>query len=160
MFRLPTRIPLALPVVALLLLGACTPITATRGNLLSETVIQRITPGTSTRADVTQYWGPPTTVAPFDNNVWYYIGETTEQKGIFEAEVTKRQMIRVTFAEDDTVDKIAGLDPKDGREIAFVDRKTSTAGKEFTAFQQFVGNLGKFNTDSGSSPRNPGGGNQ
>ena len=145
-----TRSVLAL---CLLLAAACTPMTATRGNLLSETLINRIQPGVSSRADVNQQWGPPTTVAPFDNNVWYYIGETTEQRGIFEPEVTKRQMIRVTFAEDDTVDQIAGLDPKDGREIAFVDRKTSTAGKEFTAFQQFVGNLGKFNTDTVQSQR-------
>ena len=153
-----------LPLLSALVLGvlvtaACTPQVATRGNLLSENKIALIQPATSTRADVQQQWGPPTTIAPFDNNVWYYIGETTEQKGIFEPEVTKRQMIRVTFASDDTVEQLAALDPKDGREIAFVDRKTSTAGKEFTAFQQFVGNLGKFNTDSMNTGRSsPGGG--
>jgi outer membrane protein assembly factor BamE (lipoprotein component of BamABCDE complex) len=148
MFRFPTALLLTALVASVLTAAACTPITATRGNLLSETRLAAIQPGQSSRADVTQQWGPPTTVAPFDNNVWYYIGETTEQKGIFEAEVTKRQMVRVTFGPDDMVERIAGIDPKDGREIAFVDRKTSTAGKEFTAFQQFVGNLGKFNSDT------------
>lgn len=138
---------LAVLTVAVGLSAACTPMVATRGNLLSESKIELVQPGTSTRADVSQAWGPPTTVAPFDNNIWYYIGETTEQKGIFEPEVTKRQMLRVKFAEDDTVEQLAAIDPKNGREVAFVDRKTSTAGKEFTAFQQFVGNLGKFNTN-------------
>ncbi len=143
--RLPLLSAIALSV---LVTAACTPIVATRANLLSETKQPQVQPATSTRADVQQLWGPPTTVAPFDSKVWYYIGETTAQKGIFEPEVTKRQMVRVTFADDDTVEQIAAIDPKDGREIAFVDRKTSTAGKEFTAFQQFVGNLGKFNTDN------------
>lgn len=154
-----------LPLISAVILGAlvttsCTPIVATRGNMLSETKLALIQPASSTRADVQQHWGPPTTVAPFDSNVWYYIGETTQQQGIFEPEVTKRQMIRVTFSGDDTVDQIAAIDAKDGREIAFVDRKTSTAGKEFTAFQQFVGNLGKFNTDSvGQTRSSPGGNN-
>ena len=154
--RLPLLSAIAL---ALLVTAACTPQVATRGNLLSENKIKLIQPASSSRADVQQQWGPPTTVAPFDNNIWYYIGETTEQKGIFEPEVTKRQMIRVTFAADDSVEQIAALDPKDGREIAFVDRKTSTAGKEFTAFQQFVGNLGKFNTDSMNNTRSSPGAN-
>lgn len=126
---------------------ACTPLVETRGNLLSESKIGDVKPGVSSRADVEQAWGPPTTIAPFDNKTWFYIGETTSQKGIFEPEVTKRQMIRVTFADDDLVDKVSAVDPKNGRDIAFVDRKTSTAGKEFTAFQQFVGNLGKFNAN-------------
>ncbi len=148
-----TRLPRRLPLLTALLLGsavitACTPIVATRGNLLSESRIAQVSPATSSRDDVQNIWGPPTTVAPFDSKVWYYIGETTEQKGIFAPVVTKRQMIRVTFHDDGMVDQIAALDPADGREIAFVDRKTSTAGKEFTAFQQFVGNLGKFNTDT------------
>ena len=138
---------IAIVFTALLAASACTPVVATRGNLLSENKMSVVQPGVSTRADVSQAWGPPTTIAPFSQNVWYYIGETTEQKGIFEPEVTKRQMVRVTFAADDKVEQVAALDPKDGREIAFVDRKTSTAGKEFTAFQQFVGNLGKFNTN-------------
>ena len=157
-----SRLPL---LAAALLLGmtalttACTPMTATRGNLVSETKIAEVQPATSSRADVQNAWGPPTTIAPFDPNVWYYIGETTEQKGIFEPEVTKRQMIRVSFGADEMVEKIAALDPKDGREIAFVDRKTSTAGKEFTAFQQFVGNLGKFNTDTVGNNRPQGSNN-
>lgn len=131
--------------LALTLVAACTPIVATRGNLLSETKIGQIHPGISTRGDVEEYWGPPTTVASFDDKIWYYIGETTAQKGIYEPDVVRRQIIRVTFTPEDTVDQVAAIDPKNGQEIAFIDRKTPTAGKEFTAFQQFIGNLGKFN---------------
>lgn len=127
--------------------AACTPIMKTSGNMLSETKLAKIQPSLSSRTDVEQNWGPPTTIAPFDPNVWYYIGETTAQSGIFEPEIERRQMVRVTFGPDDMVSELAALDPKDGREIAIVDRKTPTAGKEFTAFQQFIGNLGKFNTD-------------
>lgn len=130
-----------------LAVASCAPTVRTTGNLLSETKLAKIQPAVSTRHDVEQTWGPPTTVAPFDPNVWYYIGETTAQQGVFEPEVQKRQMVRVTFGPDDIVSELAALDPANGREIAIVDRKTPTAGKEFTAFQQFIGNLGKFNTE-------------
>ena len=130
-----------------LAVSACTPMVETHGNLISESKVAKIHPAISTRAEVASIWGPPTTIAPFDPNVWYYIGETTSQKGVFEAEVIKRQTIRVTFGPDDLVEQVAALDATSGKEIAFIDRKTPTAGKEFTAFQQFIGNLGKFNTN-------------
>lgn len=133
---------------------ACSPIIETRGNMVSPNKVSAITPGVSGKADVASYWGPPTTVAPFDKNVWYYIGETTSQKGIFEQEVDKRQMIRVTFdPTTDMVAQVAAVDAANGRDIAMIDRKTPTAGKEFTVFQQFVGNLGKFNSSSSDNAR-------
>jgi len=130
--------------------GACTPTVVTRGNLISQTKFDLISPQKSTRADVMQAWGPPTTTSPFDQNVWYYIGETTKQKGIYAPEVEKRRIIRVKFdpANNDTVLEVADFDPKLAKDVEMVSRTTPTAGKEFTAVQQFIGNLGKFNQDT------------
>lgn len=140
---------LKISVLLVLALAGCTPTVATRGNLISQTKFQLVQPLTSTRADVVQSWGPPTATSPFDQNVWYYIGETTSQKGIFAPEVEKRRMIRVKFdpADNDTVAEVADIDPRLAKEIDLVDRTTPTAGKEFTVLQQFVGNLGKYNQD-------------
>lgn len=132
----------------LLLTAGCTPTVATRGNMISDVKLQKIQPVISSRADVEQAWGPPTSVAPFDQNVWYYIGETTAQEGIFAPEVEKRRMIRVSFDQSDMVTEISEISPDQGRDIAVVERKTPTAGKEFTVLQQFVGNIGKYNTDA------------
>lgn len=136
--------------IATLIMSACTPIVATRGNLISPAKFQQVEPNKSTRADVIQSWGPPSTTSPFDPNVWYYIGETTAQKGIFAPEIEKRRLIRIKFdaQNNDTVVEVADLDPKAAKEIKIVSRTTPTAGKEYTAVQQFVGNLGKYNTDT------------
>lgn len=148
-----------LPVLLVVLLAsACSPIIANHGNMLKEASIQEIVPQTSTRVDVQDKWGPPSTVSAFDPNTWYYIGEKTSRKGIFAPEVDKREIIKVTFNDDDTVKEIVNLDEKEGKEIKLVDEKTPTAGKEFTAFQQFVGNLGKFNS-SQTKRSSPGAGN-
>lgn len=130
---------------AVVVLAACSPRISNYGNGLTQTKLGVVVPMESTRADVEQQWGPPSTVSPFNPNVWYYMSETTAQKGIFEAQVQKRQLIRVTFNDQDQVVSIAQLDPHNGREVNFVDRTTPTAGKEYTAVQQIIGNLGKYN---------------
>jgi outer membrane protein assembly factor BamE (lipoprotein component of BamABCDE complex) len=145
-----TRIATAF--TALLLLAACAPTVETRGNIVSETNFKQVTTDASTRADVEQKWGPPTTVSTLDPNTWYYIGETTAQEGVFEAKVTKRRLIRVRFDASDKVVEISDLDPRLAKDIRPVDRTTPTAGKEYTVLQQFVGNLGKFNTDKKAGP--------
>jgi len=144
-----SRLSAKIAVLAALVLAACSPIVATRGNLISPAKFQQVHAHTSTRSDVLQFWGPPTTASTFDSNVWYYIGETTAQKGIFAAEVRKRRMIRVKFdaANNDSVTEIADLDPKQAKNVALVGR-TTPSGKEFTVVQQFIGNLGKYNTSA------------
>lgn len=148
-----TRFILVAAGIALLVAAGCSPTIATRGNIIADSKLQKIQPTTSSRADVEQAWGPPTSVAPFDPNTWYYIGETTAQEGIFAPKVESRKMIRVTFDANDMVMAVTTLDPSKGKDIAISDRQTPTAGKEFTAFQQFVGNLGKYNSsDDKKSP--------
>lgn len=125
--------------------AACTPRVANRGNFLSKSQIAQLNPEGALRADVQRIWGPPSAVAPFDDKTWYYIGEVTSQKGIFATEVEERQVVKVSFDADEAVSEIALLDSKDAQNIDYVSRRTPTAGREFTAFQQFVGNLGRFN---------------
>mgnify|MGYP002759409275 CR=1 FL=1 len=126
-------------------IAACTPRVQTHGNLLTQNKIAEVTPQTSLRADVERIWGPPSAVAPFDEKTWYYIGEVTSQTGLFAPEVEQRQVVQVSFDENDAVTLVATLDPRRAQDIEYVARRTPTAGREFTAFQQFVGNLGRFN---------------
>lgn len=139
--------------VIALQMTACTPTVETRGNMLSSTKMAEVEVHQSIRSDVERIWGPPTTVSPFNPNVWYYIGEKTSQQGAFAAEVEDRQIVQVTFDDANTVTEIAMVDPAQGRDVDFVDRRTPTAGREFTAFEQFVGNLGKFNSNIDNSKR-------
>lgn len=125
-------------------LSACTPSIATRGNLISDTKLSQVRPHISTAADVITAWGPPTATASFDPNTWYYIGEQTVTKGILAHDVAKRRVVRVMLDDSGTVSDIAELDTSEAAKINIVERKTSTAGKEFTAIQQMIGNVGRF----------------
>ncbi len=134
-------------------LTACSPTVKTSGNLILPSKMAEIQPDISTRADVARSWGPPTAEAPFDNKTWYYIGEQTETLGVFKHDIKERKIIAVYFNDTDIVTKIEPIDPANGKEIAFVERQTPTAGKEYTIFQQLIGNVGRFNPQGTGAPR-------
>ncbi|MEZ0262854.1 MAG: outer membrane protein assembly factor BamE [Alphaproteobacteria bacterium] len=142
-------------VMGIFMLSACSPTITSHGSFISPSKREQVTAMTSTRADVQTLWGPPTAVAPFDPKTWYYIGEVNSQQGVFAPEVEKRELIKVTFDDMDTVTEVASIDPKLAQDIELVERKTQTAGKEYTALQQFVGNMGKFNKDKPGKKPNP-----
>lgn len=131
--------------LASMALGACAPTVATRGNLVSDARLAMVKPYEATRAQVAQAWGPPTLEATLDPGTWYYVGETTKRQGLFAEEVDQRRIIRVRFNAMDEVTEVVEIDPKTAQDVNLVDRKTPTAGKDYTVFQQFVGNIGRFN---------------
>lgn len=126
------------------LTGACTPIKATHGNLLEEQRLSQIEVGTSTRDDVFRNLGSPTTVSPFDNNVWYYMGQKTEKHGIFDKEVKDEKVVVVQFDENNIVTSFEEM--SNARvNVPIKSDKTPTYGNEVTVMQQLLGNIGKFN---------------
>lgn len=127
-----------------LLAAACTPTQAVRGNIVEDYRLSEITPGVSTRQNVLKSLGSPTTQAPFDDSIWYYIGQKTEKTGIFDPKVTEEKIVVVAFDEDGVVQQAEVVDA-DRINIPRVRKKTPTGGNEVTPLQQMLGNLGKFN---------------
>ncbi len=137
--------PLAL-VLSILALGACTPTEAVRGNIVEDYRLTEIVPGVSSRTNVLQSLGSPSTHAPFDESIWYYIGEKTEKTGIFDPKVVDKKIVVVAFNQDGIVEDIQKLD-SDGVNVPYVRRKTPTSGNEVTVLQQLLGNVGRFNKE-------------
>ncbi|MBX2833809.1 MAG: outer membrane protein assembly factor BamE [Micavibrio sp.] len=138
---------LTLILSAVLHLSACTPTIAKRGNLVENTQLDKLTTGQSTRSDVLRTLGSPTTKSTFDSNIWYYIGQETEKRGILDPKVTKERIIMVALDEEGTVENIEDID-RARMSIPYIRDKTPTHGTETTIVQQFLGNLGKFNPPS------------
>lgn len=118
--------------------------TATRGNLLEDYQLKEVLAGVDGKDDVMRKIGSPTTVAPFDDNTWYYMGQKTKKKGIMDPKVVQERIVVVTFDADGKV--AAVKDKNEGRsEIPIVQRTTPVSGNDFTFMQQMLGNVGKFN---------------
>ncbi|MCZ6840778.1 MAG: outer membrane protein assembly factor BamE [Alphaproteobacteria bacterium] len=133
-------------VAAVAVLSGCTPIVTVHGQAPDSNDLELIEVQISTRRDVEQRLGTPSTSSVFSDNVWYYYTETTETIAFFEPEVTKRKIIAIVFAPDGRVDNIATYTEADGKPVELVSRVTPTAGNELTFFQQLFGNIGRFST--------------
>jgi outer membrane protein assembly factor BamE (lipoprotein component of BamABCDE complex) len=126
-------------------ISACTPTVHQRGNLVENTKVEQIVPGTHMRSDVLKIMGSPTTQSTFDPDIWYYIGQETEKRGVLDAKVKKERILEIQF------DKETGVvhsvkDVGEGRlDIPVSREETKTHGNDTHWMKEFFGNLGKFN---------------
>jgi len=128
-------------------LAGCSPIVNTRGNLAEADRLAEIRPGITTREDVASLLGSPSSTGTFDRNTWFYIGQRTEQTAFFTPDVVERKVVQIRFDDAGLVQEVRQLDQDDGQEVAIVDRKTPTAGRELGIIEQILGNVGRFNSN-------------
>src|SRR5271163_1504424 len=80
---MPTPSLRRLMLIACLLLSSCgwlMPAPQLRGNKVDPDSLKELTPGTSTKADVSAIIGSPTARDTFDDNTWLYISEVTQPR--------------------------------------------------------------------------------
>jgi outer membrane protein assembly factor BamE (lipoprotein component of BamABCDE complex) len=133
--------PLCLSILLSVLTAACTPVVANRGNMPDPEQVLKVQPGVSSREDVAAVLGSPTTISPFDENRWYYLGQKTEQTAFLDPDTVDDQILKVTFNDRGIVDDIKLVDTSTKEDVTPVDRRTPTAGKEITVLEQLLGNL-------------------
>ncbi len=117
----------------------------TRGTLIDNIDYSQITPGTSTRADVTSLLGSPTTRATFDDNTWIYVGMITEPVIMGFPAITRQQVVVMDFNPNGTVHALRRLTGKDAIHVAMEGGSTPSPGSEATILQQVIGNVGRYN---------------
>ncbi len=128
-----------------LMLSACTSQLATRGNLPDPDRLSEIVAGEVHAREVAEILGTPSTFSTFGGESWYYISERVEYYAFFEPKILDRKVVQVKFTKEGMVEWLDQRDNQHGRKVAFVERKTATAGNEITFFEQIFGNLGRFN---------------
>lgn len=135
---------IAVTLATALLVTACAPRVAIRGNLPRDEQLAKIQIGTQSRDEVAEILGTPSTLGTFDDKVWYYISRKTEKFAFFEEKVVDQKVIAIYFNQSNTVEAIQLYDEDDLRKVEMVERTTPTAGKDLSVLDQLIGNLGRF----------------
>ncbi|UDF02410.1 outer membrane protein assembly factor BamE [Asticcacaulis sp. AND118] len=158
MIKPSTFLALAAVAAAASTLGACAPSVARQGYLAIEAnPATDIKVGEDTQTSVRTKFGSPSQVATFDPSVWYYITQTTSKMTYKPATLTSRSVTVVEFdKETQAVKTVKTLSLADSREIALNPNKTPTRGRELTALEQILGNVGR-QTITNEEDTNPGG---
>ena len=132
----------ALVLGAALLAASCSPPVERRGNLPDPVVLADIQPGVHTKEQVSQLLGTPSSVAPFDKNIWYYMGQKTEKIAFFKPEILEQQVVAIKFNDKGVVSEVRRFNQADGKEVDVVERETPTRGQELTFVRALLGSLG------------------
>lgn len=156
-FRLPSPRRAAAVLTAAVLVSAtlsgCATRVAVRGNLPDSERLAEVVPGDMSREEVAEILGSPSSVTPFDSDLWLYISEKTETFAFMAPEVVERNVIMVKFTDKGIVNEVKKLDLSNAQDVKHVERVTPTSGNEVTFWDQLFHNVGRFNTgDSGLDP--------
>lgn len=138
------RIRSAIPAIALAaLLAACTPDTRIEGYHIDPTRLEQLQPGATTRDEVQNILGSPSSVATFRENsdTWYYISKEIESITKLDEDVVGQQVVAIDFDTGGRVEKIRRYALNDARDVTPVGRTTPTQGQELGIFEQLLTNL-------------------
>ena len=136
-------------------LGACSSdiFLTHNGNMPSQEKIAQVKAGQS-RAEVQQILGSPSSVTSFDGNTWIYMSSTLKKVAFFEPQEVNRDVLAITFDNQNKVEKITTYDKADGRDIAIDQTATPTPGHKIGFFRKYFGGVGAYMPISPSSTSN------
>ncbi|MEO1019043.1 MAG: outer membrane protein assembly factor BamE [Pseudomonadota bacterium] len=122
----------------------CSPQVRNHGHLVDPEALSQIRPGITDKQQVAGILGSPSSVSTFDDDRWYYISQQTERYSFYDEDITKQDVLTISF---DGRGVVTGVD-EHGMELAkainISDDETPTLGKELTILEQLVGNIGRF----------------
>jgi outer membrane protein assembly factor BamE (lipoprotein component of BamABCDE complex) len=114
------------------------------GNMPSEERIAKIEKGTS-KDDVVQILGMPSTVAAFDENTWIYMSSDIKRVAFLEPKEIDRKILKIKFGDNDNVINIVRLNKENGVDVTPSQEKTEVKGQEPGFFQKYFGGVGQYN---------------
>ncbi|MFT0890879.1 outer membrane protein assembly factor BamE [Pseudochelatococcus sp. G4_1912] len=104
--------------------------TISRGYVIKEDALSRITPGTSVEQVLT-ILGTPSTVSTVGNKTFYYISQKLQRTVQFiEPRIVDQRVVAVYFNQSFKVERVAHYGLQDGVVFDFISRTTPTSGAE------------------------------
>jgi outer membrane protein assembly factor BamE (lipoprotein component of BamABCDE complex) len=129
----------------LLAAAACVTKTNQTGYVKEAEITEAVIIGQSSRDDVREKLGSPSSQSTFGTETWYYISGHTEAVAFFTPDIVEQEVIRVEFNDSGIVSDVKKLSKKDGKEFDLVKRTTPTEGHSMGIMEQLLGNIGRFN---------------
>ena len=133
--------------LSMILLAGCVSITDTKrfshGFSPSKEEVVKLKNSNINKKIIIEEFGQPFVTGAFDPDYWYYLSYTTEQYGFGKRYFKKFNIVELHFKENLLI-SAKHFNKDKLRKIAFNTNTTATSGKTLGAFEQMIGNIGKF----------------
>ncbi len=123
---------------------ACSPTINNHGFDKEDIDFSKITPGVSSRENVHQLLGSPTSMSNFEPETWYYISQKTSATAFLPANTLDQSVMEITFSPAGIVTNVKEIAGEEARDIKPVTRQTPTAGHESSVLREVFSNFGRM----------------
>lgn len=123
---------------------ACSPTINNHGFDKDDIDFSKISPGVSSREEVQQTLGSPTSISNFSPETWYYISKKTSTTAFLPAKTLDQSVVEITFSPNGTVTDIKTISAEEAYEVKPVKRQTPTAGHNTGVLREIFSNFGRI----------------
>ncbi len=99
----------------------------------------------STKEDVLNTVGSPSTTGTFNNNSWYYVSVKTKKISVLNPEVTEHLVTKLTFDNNEVLSDISVVDSKNKKSLKFNESASPIKGHTSGPIRDFFYNVGRYN---------------
>lgn len=152
-FYTKRTVRLALFLFLSVFLVSCAEEIENRGYVTKFSDFSKLNTGKSTKMDVIEALGSPTTTSDIGGENWIYLGVEETKETFFDPEIKSYDAYILSFNKNGVLNEVKKKDKSSLKEMAVAKEYTETGGNEVGFFQQLLGNLGKFNPNSAGRRR-------
>lgn len=151
-----------LVMLSCLLAAGCSPMVDNKGYVKKANLAEKITVGQTSKQEVLDNFGSPSSQSSFGPESWYYIYNRKETTAFLKPEITDQDITRIEFDSAGIVTKVENYGIDKAQDVKTVSRITPTEGHTMGFIEQTLGNVGRFNKpgapgDTVAPGRKPGG---
>jgi outer membrane protein assembly factor BamE (lipoprotein component of BamABCDE complex) len=127
------------------MMAACSPKVDDKGYVKQGDLKEKLVIGQTSKQEVFDQLGSPSSQSSFGPETWYYIHNRKETFAFLAPEMVDQDITSIEFDAGGVVSKINGYNKEQAQEIANVKRETPTEGHTLGFVEQVLGNVGRFN---------------
>lgn len=134
--------------IAMLAIGACTPLYQDHGYAPTDSELAEISVGVDTRESVAEAVGPPTSSGVLRDSGYYYVSQRMRTYAYNAPEIVDRQVVAISFNSSGVVTNIERFGLENGNVVALSRRVTDSNVQGVGFLRQLLGNVGSFDVGS------------
>lgn len=128
----------------IVLLSACSAIYRNHGYVPSDTELEPVQVGVSSRQDVADAVGRPSASGLLNDQGWYYVQSQFKTVGPMKSEEIDRQVLAITFDDRGIVENVERFGLEQGRVVPLSRRVTETNIKGISFLRQLFSSFGRL----------------
>ena len=144
MMSFRNRFASVLAVICIMVLGACQAQYQNHGYVPPARDLDQLVIGVDTRATVDDVIGAPSASGLLSDGDYYYVRSRMRAYGARASQVVDRQVVAISFNENDTIRNIESFGLKDGNVVPLTRRVTDSSVMGNGLLRQIFGNFGNI----------------